>query len=172
MSGTEQENLRELFARFLDSEAAKEAVEELRAGEQVLRDYPTPEPSEALLTGIKLDIGKRLSRGRRGGLRRLAWETIAAAGVVIVLIAVGSSLFTQEDRRAGLFHASVVPRAVWESDDIATDDLELASFRTEIEHIEDQVRVLRSGETGRNGDVAVEELEMEFADIDSDFWKG
>jgi hypothetical protein len=172
MNGKEEQNLRELFGRFLDSEATEEAVEEIRNGEQVLRDNPAPEPSEALVAGIKLEIGERLSHGRRGGVWKLVWETAGAAAVVIVLIAVGSSLFRQDGRSSGPVQASMIPQVVWESDDITADDLELASFKTEIEQIENEVRILRSGENGRNGDIAVEELEMELADISGDFWKG
>ncbi|UCG56110.1 MAG: hypothetical protein JSU70_14705 [Phycisphaerales bacterium] len=172
MNSEKKEDLRELFERFSDSETAEKAAEEVRRGEQVLGDHPAPEPDEALVAGIKLEIGARLSHGRRSSARRVVWEAVAAAAVVIVLIAIGSSLFRTDNRSPGLVQASIIPRAVWESDDIATDDLDLASFKTEIEHIEDQVRMLQSGENGKNGDIAVEELEMELAEINSDFWKG
>ena len=67
--------------------------------------------------------------------------------------------------------ASIVPTAIWESDNIATDDMVLAFFTAEIEQIEGEVRAFLSGESS-NGEAGVDELEMELMEIENDFWKG
>jgi hypothetical protein len=64
-----------------------------------------------------------------------------------------------------------MPTAVWESDDITTDDTELAIYTIEIEQIEDELRSLQSGEVISNGDSSLSELEMELVAINNDFWK-
>jgi len=68
---------------------------------------------------------------------------------------------------------SIIPTAIWESDDITAADADLAIFTTEIEQIEDELMSLQLGEDDGNGDSSVSELEMELIEINnSDFWKG
>lgn len=70
-------------------------------------------------------------------------------------------------------YASIIPTAIWESDDIAADDADLVIFTTEIEQIEDELPALQLGEDDSNEDSAITELEMELIEINnSDFWKG
>jgi hypothetical protein len=80
------------------------------------------------------------------------------------------------DRGAGesreVATASIIPTAIWESEDIAVDDAELGTFVDEIEELEGDVLALELGENGGNGYEAIEELEVELEEIEGVFWKG
>ena len=68
--------------------------------------------------------------------------------------------------------ASIVPREIWESNNIAADDANLAIFTAEVEQIKDEVSALQSNKSETDVDDAVTELEMNLMEIESDFWKG
>jgi hypothetical protein len=73
--------------------------------------------------------------------------------------------------RPDLSHAALIPTAIWESDDIASDDFDIAYFASEIQHIEAQVRALEADDGESTGAGALDEVEMELMRINSEFWK-
>lgn len=165
--------MRELFEKFLGSEEAQRAVEDIQEAEEILHEYPGPEPSAALIADIKAEIGERLLGRKRVSWRRIAYETAAVAAIFIILAVVSVKLFERPSREPGrVMYASIIPASIWESDDIATDDTSLAMLTAEVDQIEEEALALRLGGGGVNGERAVAELEMELMDIDSDFWKG
>ena len=173
MNSQNEENLKELFERFADAEQAEKHVEDVQKAEQILREYPAPEPDDMLIANIKAEIAMRLPARRADVFRRMVYKVAAVAAAVVILAAVSLRLFEKdvvEPQRVA--YASLIPRAIWESDDIATDDVELAIFTAEVEQIEDEVLALQFGENGGNGSRAVSELEMELIAIEGDFWKG
>jgi len=172
MGDRNEENLKELFEKFYTAEQAERAVEDVQKAEQLLRKHPAPEPDDMLIANIKAEIAMRLPLRRADVFRRMAYKAATVAAAVIIVAAIGVSLFKKGDGSEKVAYASIIPRAIWESDDIATDDLDLAMLTAEMEQIEDEVLTLQSGENGGNGDTAVTELEMELIEIDSDFWKG
>jgi len=173
MNGQNEENLKELFEKFFTAEQAERAVEDVQKAEQLLREHPAPEPDDMLIANIKAEIAMRLPPRRAGVFRRMAYKTAAVAAAVIIVAAIGLKLFEKGGGEPeGVVYASIIPRAIWEGDDIAADDVDLAILTAEMEQIEDEVLALQWGEDGGNGDRAVTELEMELIEIDSDFWKG
>ncbi len=64
-----------------------------------------------------------------------------------------------------------MPTSIWESDDITTDDEDLAIYTIEIEQIEDELLALQSSEDIGDNDSSLSELEMELVAINNDFWK-
>jgi hypothetical protein len=164
MNGRNEENLRELFERFLDARQAEEAIEDIEKGEQVLREHPVPRPNEKLIASIKSDIANSLLLRQRNIFRRkVSYEVAAVAAAVIVLAAIGIKLFEKGGGKGEKMYASLIPAAMWESDNIAVDDPRIASLTADVEQIESEVLTLREGEYGGNGDKAVTELEMEVA---------
>jgi len=174
MEDRKQENLRELFEKFFDAEQTESCVEDIRKAEQIIRDNPAPEPDDMLIANIKAEIAMHLPATRAHRLRRIIYEVAGVAAAILLVAAVSLQLFHQKDapRRGEVGYASIIPTAIWESDDIATDDEDLADFTTQFEQIEDEVLALQSGEDTGNGDSTITELEMELIEIDSDFWKG
>lgn len=172
MNSKNQENLKDLFEKFMDAEQAEKRVEDVQKAEQILREYPAPEPDDMLIANIKAEIAMRLPARRAYLFRLKVYKAAAVAAAVVILAAVSLMLFEKdvvEPQRVA--YASLIPTAIWESEDIATDDADLAIFTAEAEQIEDEVLALQFGGDGSNGERAVSELEMELVEIESNFWK-
>jgi hypothetical protein len=164
MNGRNEENLRELFERFVDARQTEEAIEDIEKGEQILLEHPAPWPSEELIAGIKSEIaGSLLFKQRNIFRRKMSYEVAAVAAAVIMLVAIWMGLFGKEGSKPKGTYAAIIPTAIWESDNIAVDDPRIASLTADVEQIESEVLTLREGEYGGNGDKAVTELEMEVA---------
>ncbi len=170
MNDRNEENLRDLFARFVDREEAAEAAEDIEVGEDILRQWPAPEPSGVLLSQIKSDMADRfVSSGRR----HLRWFASRAAGIAAALVIV-ASVWTGVQKDGGLGTSAVaglIPTAIWESNNIAADDLRLASFTAEVERIENELKSLLMDEGG-SAESAIYEAEIELMGIQGEFWKG
>ena len=173
MEDRDSENLRELFEKFFDAEQAESCVEDIRKAEQILREHPAPEPDGMLITNIKAEMAMRLQAARAHHIRRIIYEAVGAAAVILFVAAVGLQLFEKgAPQNEDFIQASFVPTELWESNNIAADDEDLAVFTAQIEQIEDEVMALQSGEDTGNGDSTLTDLEMELIEINSDFWKG
>ncbi len=177
MNGRNDENLKELFEKFIDAEQAEKYAEDVQKAEQILREHPAPEPDAMLIANIKAEIAMRLPAGRTrrtGVFKQIAYKTVSVAAAVIFLTAIGLRLFDKSGVEPnGVQYATIIPTAIWESDDIAAADANLAIFTVEIEQIENELLALQLGEDDGNGDRSITELEMELIEINnSDFWKG
>jgi|GEM_PF-309078 len=174
MDAQDRENLKELIERFFEAGQAESCGEDFRKAEQILREYPAPEPDDMLIANIKADIAMRLGSRRATRLRRLLCDAAGVAAAIVILATVSMELFVASNRQRGgsVYTASIIPTAVWESDDIAADDADLAVFTAEIEQIEHEVLTLQAGEEAGESESTLTELEMELAELNSDFWKG
>ena len=172
MNGRNEENLKELFEKFLNAEQANKAVEDVQKAEQILQEHAAPEPDGKVIADIKAEIAGALSRRKANVFRRIVYKAGVVAAVVIIVAVISVKLFEKGGGESeGVSYASKIAEVIWEGDDIA-DDAELAILTAEIEQIEDEVLALRLGENGGNGSIAITELEMELIEINSDFWKG
>jgi hypothetical protein len=173
MDDQNQENLRELFEKFFDTEQAESCVEDIQKAERILRENPAPEPDDMLIANIKAEIALRLQVSRAHRFRRIIYEVVSAAAVILFVTMIGLQLFQKPATESGTVNtASILPTKIWESDNIAVDDEDLAVFTTQVDQIEDEVTTLQSGEDTGNGDSALNELEMELIEINNNFWKG
>ena len=170
MKDRESESLRELLRRYMDPPSARAAEEDIRAGQRLFDAWPAPVPSARALDDVKARM-IATARRRRRRLRLLRTSLAAAAAVVVV------ALFGWFGRgpagQPGAAFASIIPTAVWESDNIEADDLDLVYFNSEIRRIEAQVEAVEAGETGVGAGDAAVEIEMELMQIvETEFWKG
>jgi hypothetical protein len=172
MDDRNQENLRELFEKFFGAEQAKSCIEDIKKAERILREHPAPEPDDMLIANIKAEIAMRLPVARAHRIRRIIYEVVGAAAVILLVAAVGLQLLEKDPPGGTVNYASLIPTELWISNDITVDDEDLAVFTAQIEQIEDEVTALQSGEDTGNGDSTLVELEMELIAINSDFWKG
>ena len=172
MDNRNRENLRELFEKFFDAEQAESCVEDIEKAEQMLREHPAPQPDDMLIANIKAEIAMRLRAGRAHHFRRIFYEIVGAAATIIFVAAVSLQLLEKDTPPKPRVYASLIPAAIWESDDITAADENLAVFTAQIDQIEDEVTALQSGEKAGNGESTLAELEMELIEINSDFWKG
>lgn len=174
MENPNQDNLRKLIEKFFDAEQAESYAQDIRKGDQIFHENPAPEPDDMLIADIKAEITMRLQARRAHHYRRILYEVIGTAAAVILVAVVSLQLFQQKDapKPGKVSYASIIPTEIWESDDIAVDDENLAVFTAQVEQIEDEVMTLQSGEDTGSGDSTLTELEMELIEINSDFWKG
>jgi len=174
MNNQNQENLKELFEKYLDAKQAQRYVEDVQKAEEILCENPALEPDDMLIANIKAEIAMRLPGRRTYVFEHIAYKALSIAAVVIFITGIGLRLFDSGAPEPGsVKYASIIPTAIWESDDIAASDADLVMFITEIEQIEDELLALQFGEDDGNGDSTITELEMELIEINnSDFWKG
>jgi hypothetical protein len=175
MNGETEENLKDLFEKFLNPEQSEQAAEDIRKGEQILRGSAAPEPDDELIANIKAEIAARLLRKKENTFRRTIYKTMAIAAGFIILAIISVKLFeTERVQSEKLISSSIMPRAVWESECLADDGADSATLVDEVEQIESDLLAMQLGENGGNGHEAITELEMEteLTEINSDFWKG
>ncbi len=168
MTDQAHENLTELLRRFMDEPAARTAHEDIQAGERLLEAYPAPTPDTRLIASIKTQMAAAALRRHR--IVRLVHGSLAAAAAVIVLALIGL-LGPGPASRPHMSYAAIIPAAIWESDDITADDLDLAYFSSEIGQIETQMQALEAGESEIDTG-APDEFENELMTLQTDFWKG
>ena len=162
------ENLIELLQRFMDEPAARTAQEDILAGERFLDARPAPAPDARVITAIKVQMAA--SAHRRHRTIRLFRGALATAAAVIVLGLIGP-FGPDSTNRSRMSYAAIMPAAIWESDNLAVDDLDIVYFTAEIRHIETQMQALESDE-GEIGGGGPDELESELMAIETEFWKG
>ena len=170
MKNSDQDNLKALFERFMSSADAQQAAEAIQSGDEILRTHPAPEPDDEMILGLKLQIATRLSsRRHRVRVHRLYRLLAGIAAVIVLALIVFNSQPSPED--GSLSHAALIPSFIWDSEDIPSDDMELAYFNAEIDQIEAQIRALEAGESQDAGAHAIDEVEMELVRVSAAFWK-
>ena len=173
MKERKEENLEELFEKLLNAEDAEKAAEDIREGERILGNNPTPEPAEELITNIKTEIAGRLHYRKENAFRKAVYKTMAIAAGFILIAVISVKLFERNINRGEQAPvSSVMPKSVWESECLADDSDDSAILVAEIEQIENDLLALELGENGSDIYEAVTELEMELIENNGDFWKG
>ncbi len=85
---TNKENLRELIEKFMDSRNAQIYLDDIEAGERILRKYPAPKPDDMLLANIKANIALHIIPQRTVTFRKRVYEAIAVAASIIIIAAI------------------------------------------------------------------------------------
>ncbi len=93
MNDENQENLKDLFEKFLDAEQAESCAEDVQKAEEILREHPAPEPDAMLIANIKAEIAMRLPAKRAYVFKHIAYKVACAAAAVIFITAIGLNLF-------------------------------------------------------------------------------
>jgi hypothetical protein len=163
-----REDLTDLFKRFKARADAEAAAREVQAAEEWLEAYPAPQPDASLLQSIKLRVATRLVQ-RHGALR--AGIRYTSAAVIVVGVFLVGLLEHSPAGRSQISYAALIPTAIWESDDIASDDMEIAYFNSEIERIETQIHALETGEIRTADRRRLDDIETQLVTIAMDFWK-
>jgi len=173
MSAANDNELRALLERFYNAEQVEAGLDDFEHGRTLFVRDPAPVPSPETRTAVKADVRRALVRRRhRQAVRRVAFAaSFAAAAVLAVAVRVGL-LETAPLMPPGTMAAAMIPASLWEGHDMTVADPGLAYFAAEIEQIENELATLHAGEKHPSGEAAVTELEVEFIDIQGDFWKG
>lgn len=172
MNDRNEENLRELFEGFVSSEEAQNCIEDFAEVKRILDENPAPQPNEELVAAINYKIAEALRLRQEHTFRRLAYRLAPVAAVFIILASVSIKLYVRDTRPVKPPDVRLISSAVWESDNVAADDRNLAVFTAEVDELEIEFTTLESGENGGNGGSAITELEIDFAEINTDIWEG
>ena len=173
MNDSAKENLRELLAGFMDAGSARQAAEDIEKGDELLRQWSAPQPSDVVLAEVKKKIAAAVRRRHRIALQRRIWAAVSVAAAIVIVSAVALRLFEKQPvEQAALRYAAAIPERVWEGSDITKDDADIAVLVAEVETIENELSGVQSNDTGGNGNTAVGDLETELIEIGGNFWKG
>ncbi|MBA7639890.1 hypothetical protein ES703_47551 [subsurface metagenome] len=173
MEDQTNENIEELFGKFLSDQDARRAAEDIQKAEEILREHPAPEPAGELLADINSKIAEALSAEKAKTRKLTAYRVVAVAAAIIILVAIGVRFFEEGPAETqSPVTITLIQQAIWESEDISADQAELALLTDELEQIEGEILALRLGEDGGESSREFIELEMELTDIGGDFWKG
>jgi len=173
MEDQTNENIEELFGKFLSDQDARRAAEDIQKAEEILREHPAPEPAGELLADINSKIAEALSAEKAKTRKLTAYRVAAVAAAIIILVAIGVKFFEKGPAETqSPVTITLIQQAIWESEDISADQAELALLTDELEQIEGEILALRLGEDGGESSREFIELEMELTDIGGDFWKG
>lgn len=166
-----QENLKELFEKFLDSRQAGEAARDIEEGLEIVGRHAAPEPDKMLIGSIKTRTANALRDKKTKAGSRGIYRTAAVAAAVLIVGVLSVRLY-----RPDWFQTSqrqlAMDAAVWETDDIAEADPELAVLAAEIDQVENKIVTLQFDNINGIEYEVESDLEMELIEIDSDFWKG
>ena len=172
MEDRNRENLGELFGKFFDVEQVESCLKDFHEAERIFRENPAPEPDDMLIANIKAEIAMRLPVRKAQFARQRTYRRAAAAAAIVVIAGIAATLFNDHSPEPGrLAAASLIPTAIWESNNIAIDDDNLAVFAGLIDQMENEVMTLESGDDTYQSYRTVEELERELIVVRSDFWK-
>ena len=172
MNDRNEENLRELFERFVSTEEAESGVEDFVKAERILDEYPAPEPDKELVAAIKSEIAETMRLRKEHTFRRFAYKLAPVAAVFVVLAAVGVRMLKEGNGPVELVQGPIMSARVWDSENVAADDMDLAVLTAEVDELEIEFTTLERGENGGNGQSDVSELEMDFVAISNDIWEG
>lgn len=166
------ENLTELVTRFYDEPESAQVLGDITVGDELLDRNRAPEPDAGLIAAIKKQIQVRLMlRERR--IFRPTVQRVAIAACLMIIALVGMKLLTQT-RPVATGPAMAALSRIWadDSDPLSGGDMQFALLTAEVDEINDSILRIRMDEWGTDSEAAVSELEMEIADINTDFWKG
>lgn len=168
MRDRDYDELKELLKRFTDSSEAGSIERGIRAGDRLFDVHPAPQVAPETLATIKRRISVRLGAPHRHAHPLYRYVGAAAAVIAMALIAFFGRSAPEQPR---VSYASLIPTAIWESEDLASDDAELAYFRSELRHIETQMQALEAGDGELVAAGSLDEVELELIRIDTQFWK-
>lgn len=168
MSKKAEENLSELLGQFYGEPEAGEVLEDIKVGDAILGENSAPVPSDELVLAIKSKTAEKLEQKKTVPLRSIIYHVSTIAAAILIVVGIGIMRID----KAEIETAGIVSASLWENLSSAEENDELVTLAAEIEEIESELVALQLNETNGNGQNGVIELEMEYIEIESDFWKG
>ena len=169
MKNKTSENIEELFSRFLESEQARDAADDIRKGEQLLRDNPAPEPDYILIENIKRQMAeKSIRQTRAAGLHKLVYRAVAVAAAIIIVLVISQKI---SDNNIEVPAQMFAVETEWERN-VASVDATISLLSDEIEQAQNALLGISSMTGSFNAINSADELETDLIEISSDFWKG
>ena len=167
MKNENKEELRSLLAQFYDEAEARQAADDIEAGERIFTSFPAPEPAETVKWRIKAAMAKTAREKRKVSLHRNVYRVMAAAAVIIIMLAVSTKKIDN-----GTINGPESPMVVIDTGAGGVMDAKAVILAEEIEQAENKLRSIEFGQTNDTELNVVDELETDYITIASDFWKG
>lgn len=172
MQDRNRENLAELIERLYHGEQAGSVLDDIRQGERILRENPALLPDYKLISDIKTKITLLVPARQAQLAKSRLYSRVAVAAAIVIIAVVSTILFdSSPPESAATQIAGLIPTAIWESNNIAVDDENLAVFTAQIEQIENEITNLESGDDASDSAESIEEMEIELIVVSNDFWK-
>ncbi len=166
------ENLRKLIEKLIDAKNAQMFLEDIEAGELILRKHPAPRPDDMLLANIKANIALHKLPQRTVSFRKRVFEVLAVAASIAIIAAISlPSIFqtpplSSDDEITDRGAVFITP-AWWDKEDLTkvvndfeninaqfaqietdnydNDALALNEFQNQIEKVKDRLVSMESG---------------------------
>ena len=123
------ENLKELFGKFLEPQQAEKAVQDIQQGESILTKYPAPVPDDGLIDNIKADIAYVISQRKIKASRKIPYKVAAIAAAIIIIAAISMKFQEQTDSKpVNIASETKIPAVIWEIFRAASMFARLSSF--------------------------------------------
>ncbi|MEJ2647751.1 MAG: hypothetical protein P8016_04995 [Sedimentisphaerales bacterium] len=120
------ENLRELIEKFMDAKNARTYLEDIEAGERILRECPAPRPDDMVLANIKANMSLHKLHQRTVTFRKRVFEALAIAASIAIIAIISFSSILETPRNPGggpPERSSVVPAGWWVHQDTGYVDV-------------------------------------------------
>lgn len=158
-----KEKLEDMLNGFLAADQARQAADDIRSGDRLMRQYPAPLPSADLLR----DINSKVSRTLR--IRRLKRVVRSVAAVAAVFVLGGMLLFFSGDEGdRTVRHVAVAPD--W------WDDSAVETLTAEVDDVVRTMISISIDDTFVDDHIPdfdeAELEELEAIAMSDDFWKG
>jgi len=180
MNTEKQDDLNKLLNTFMAPDSAEKAVEDFRQVDLFFEQYnKEAEPDSELLSKIKADISRELGHDKSSVFKTAMLRFVAAAAVFLVAASVWFVVDQDSPQQQSPSPATAQvtdvdsAESIWDSEDITANDIQYAIFERELQQIELEIAAIRN-ETyfTIQGEFDLTELENDFIEIESDFWKG
>lgn len=165
----ENENLEELFGKFINKSDAEQAAEDINKGEQLIGKFPAPKPDAELLRAINLRVNKTLQKSKYRRFTYAGYWASAAAAVILIAGLFSINMLNKPQQTPKITDISVIP-AVSNAEDFTQDDTAILLIYAQMQEIEDTLTA--SKDSSNIYSSSIDELEIEFMEISNDFWKG
>ncbi|MBN1975502.1 MAG: hypothetical protein JW787_17830 [Sedimentisphaerales bacterium] len=193
---SKKENLRELIEKFMDPKNTRIYLEDIEAGERILRQHPAPRPDDMLIANIKANIALHKLPQRTVTFRKRVYEAIAVAASLIIIATISlRSLYDTPQHHGPTDRGSLLQVGWWNNEDEThvqilnevrdiytqleqietTDDnydaLVLDEYKKQIIDLENRIIEFESSENNYAGTGILDEIENQINELGGSFWQ-
>ena len=170
MYSRNEENLRDLFEKYMDAEQAQKYAEDIEKDEQILHDYPAPDPDEMLIANIKANIALSALSQRKSHIRKIIFEAVSVAAAIIIIAAISIDQLQNSDIEKTQENLQVASLFPWDN---TSADYE--SMYYEMEQLNDEIFASSSSQDYTDSNrtlMEYAELEMKMEEVNNrSFWE-
>ncbi len=168
MDAKNNENLRELIEKLVDSDEVQRYISDIQAGEQILHDYPAPEPDDMLIANIKAEIALNILP-RKVKLFRKVYKAVAIAAAVVIISVISIGLFEKQKNPEIVVPPTIVSASIFDKIDVNFEYI-----KTAIDQVQNNLIALETSKDDIDNSIEnINDLEIQNATLSSsDFWEG